>query len=264
MFKLFLAACTVAMTAFIIPRTSAPTASIHTFKVEALDGSVIDFSKYKGKKILVVNTASKCGYTPQYEFLQKLYMNYSDKLIIVGFPANNFGQQEPGNNIEIKEFCTKNYGATFPMAARPRMAADAKSRVPFQLRGDGRRKRGSTGISPRNSTGNHSSTTAASLKIAPRTAMPPSTITRLRSLKRATTAQRMSAVSGFKGKSRNDRKKMGRGEMNAAPCARTTVRVFHFTVSRLLTELVPSRCGCYDPSRRRPAPLPRPTDACTS
>ena len=124
MFKLFLVAFTVAITAFIIPRTSAPTASIHTFKVEALDGSVIDFSKYKGKKILVVNTASKCGYTPQYEFLQKLYMNYSDKLIIVGFPANNFGQQEPGNNIEIKEFCTKNYGVTFPMAAKVSVKGD--------------------------------------------------------------------------------------------------------------------------------------------
>jgi len=98
--------------------------SIHAFKVEGLDGGKIDFSKFKGKKILVVNTASKCGYTPQYEELEKLYKTYSDKLVIVGFPANNFGQQEPGTNTEIKEFCTKNYGVTFPMAAKVSVKGD--------------------------------------------------------------------------------------------------------------------------------------------
>ncbi|MEP6615218.1 MAG: glutathione peroxidase [Ginsengibacter sp.] len=92
--------------------------SIHTFKVDGLEGGTIDFSKFKGKKILVVNTASKCGFTPQYEELEKLYTTYSDKLVIVGFPANNFGEQEPGTNAEIKEFCTKNYGVTFPMSAK--------------------------------------------------------------------------------------------------------------------------------------------------
>ena len=92
--------------------------SIHDFKVESLDGGAIDFSKFKGKKILVVNTASKCGYTPQYKDLEALYQKYKDKLVIVGFPANNFGQQEPGTNTEIKEFCTKNYGVSFPMAAK--------------------------------------------------------------------------------------------------------------------------------------------------
>ena len=98
--------------------------SIYKFKVEGLDGDVIDFSKFKGKKILVVNTASKCGFTPQYELLEKLYEKYSDKLVIVGFPANNFGQQEPGTNVEIKEFCTKNYGVTFPMAAKVSVKGD--------------------------------------------------------------------------------------------------------------------------------------------
>ena len=98
--------------------------SIHDFKVEALDGSTIDFSKYKGKKILVVNTASKCGYTPQYEGLEKLYEQYKDKLVIVGFPANNFGGQEPGTNSDIKEFCKKNYGVTFPMAAKISVKGD--------------------------------------------------------------------------------------------------------------------------------------------
>ncbi len=98
--------------------------SIYEFKVEALDGSTIDFSKFKGKKILVVNTASKCGYTPQYEGLEKLYETYKDKLVIVGFPANNFGGQEPGTNVEIGEFCKKNYGVSFPMAAKVSVKGD--------------------------------------------------------------------------------------------------------------------------------------------
>jgi glutathione peroxidase len=100
------------------------TKSIYDFKVEALDGGTIDFAKFKGKKILVVNTASKCGYTPQYEGLEKLYEKYKDKLVIVGFPANNFGGQEPGTNTEIKEFCKKNYGVTFPMAAKVSVKGD--------------------------------------------------------------------------------------------------------------------------------------------
>lgn len=92
--------------------------------MDGLDGGTIDFSKFKGKKILVVNTASKCGFTPQYETLEKLYSGYKDKLVIVGFPANNFGEQEPGSNEEIKEFCTKNYGVTFPMAAKVSVKGD--------------------------------------------------------------------------------------------------------------------------------------------
>ena len=83
--------------------------SIHSFKVKALDGKTIDFSKFKGKKILIVNTASECGFTSQYEGLQKLYETYKDQLVIVGFPANNFGGQEPGSNEEIGAFCKKNY-----------------------------------------------------------------------------------------------------------------------------------------------------------
>jgi glutathione peroxidase len=98
--------------------------SIYDFKVEALDGTTIDFAKFKGKKILIVNTASKCGYTPQYEGLETLYKKYQDKLVIVGFPANNFGGQEPGTNTEIKEFCKKNYGVSFPMAAKVSVKGD--------------------------------------------------------------------------------------------------------------------------------------------
>ena len=92
--------------------------SIYDFKVEGLDGSTIDFKQFKGKKILIVNTASRCGLTPQYEGLEKLYKQYANKLVIVGFPANNFMGQEPGSNEEIKSFCQKNYGVTFPMAEK--------------------------------------------------------------------------------------------------------------------------------------------------
>lgn len=115
---LFFAFASFILLSFIVP------SSIFKFKVDGLDGSTIDFSKFKGKKILVVNTASKCGFTPQYETLEKLYSGYKDKLVIVGFPANNFGQQEPGSNEEIKEFCTKNYGVTFPMAAKVSVKGD--------------------------------------------------------------------------------------------------------------------------------------------
>jgi len=116
---------TAEMTNATTKTTTAVTAkSIYDFKVEALDGGTIDFAQYKGKKILVVNTASKCGYTPQYEGLEALYKKYQDKLVIVGFPANNFGGQEPGTNTEIKEFCKKNYGVTFPMAAKVSVKGD--------------------------------------------------------------------------------------------------------------------------------------------
>lgn len=98
--------------------------SIHRFKVESLDGGTIDFAAFKGKMILIVNTASQCGYTPQYAELQQLYEKYKDKLVVVGFPANNFGGQEPGTNAEIKNFCQKNYGVTFPMAAKVSVKGD--------------------------------------------------------------------------------------------------------------------------------------------
>ena len=89
--------------------------SIYDFKVPALDGGTINFAKFKGKKILIVNTASKCGNTPHYTDLQKLHETYGSKVTILGFPADNFGHQEPGTNAEIGEFCKKNYGVTFQM-----------------------------------------------------------------------------------------------------------------------------------------------------
>lgn len=93
-------------------------ASIYDFKVPALGGGVIDFSEYKGRKILIVNTASKCGKTPQYAGLQALYERYKDRLTIVGFPSNSFLFQEPGSSEQIADFCEINYHITFPMAAK--------------------------------------------------------------------------------------------------------------------------------------------------
>ena len=93
--------------------------SIHQFVVSALNGDTIDLSSLKGKKVMVVNTASKCGLTPQYEKLQALYDQYKDSnFVIIGFPANNFMAQEPGSNDKIATFCTKNYGVTFPMMSK--------------------------------------------------------------------------------------------------------------------------------------------------
>ena len=89
--------------------------SIYEFKMKSLEGQEISFERYKGKKLLLVNTASKCGLTPQYADLQKLHEQQGDKVIILGFPANNFLWQEPGTNSEIATFCTKNYGVTFQM-----------------------------------------------------------------------------------------------------------------------------------------------------
>ena len=98
--------------------------TIYDFKVESLDGKEINFADFKGKKILIVNTASECGFTPQYADLEKLYEQYKDKLVVIGFPANNFGGQEPGTNTEIGAFCQKNYGVTFPMAAKVSVKGD--------------------------------------------------------------------------------------------------------------------------------------------
>lgn len=94
----------------------AQAKSFHDFKTETLEGEVFDLSSLKGKKVLVVNTASKCGLTPQYEDLEKLFKEFGgEDFVIIGFPANNFMKQEPGSADEIREFCTKNYGVTFPM-----------------------------------------------------------------------------------------------------------------------------------------------------
>lgn len=90
--------------------------SFYDLTVKDIDGNDFAFAQLKGKKVMVVNVASKCGFTPQYEDLQALYEKYKDSnLVIIGFPANNFKEQEPGNNEEIKSFCSLEYGVTFPM-----------------------------------------------------------------------------------------------------------------------------------------------------
>lgn len=137
MIKLFLAltimiSCAQANNNTIITTmntTMDSTTSIHKFAVKALDGGTINFADYKGKKILVVNTASQCGYTPQYKELEMLYEKYKTKLVIIGFPANNFGGQEPGSNTEIKTFCEKNYGVTFPMAEKISVKGDDQAPI---------------------------------------------------------------------------------------------------------------------------------------
>ena len=104
---------------------SAQNKSLHDFTVKTIDGENYSLSQLKGKKVMVVNTASKCGYTPQYETLQKVYKEYKDKnFVIIGFPANNFGSQEPGTNSEIKNFCTEKYSVTFPMMEKISVKGD--------------------------------------------------------------------------------------------------------------------------------------------
>jgi len=92
--------------------------TIHQFKVEGIAGEEIDFAQFRGKKLIIVNVASECGFTPQYSQLQELYEAFSDQLAIVGFPSNDFGGQEPGANESIQSFCEVRYGVTFPLAAK--------------------------------------------------------------------------------------------------------------------------------------------------
>lgn len=92
------------------------SSGFYDFKVKTLEGETFDFASLKGKKVMIVNTASKCGYTPQYKDLEELYKKEGgDNFVIIGFPANNFANQEPGTATEIREFCTRNYGVSFPM-----------------------------------------------------------------------------------------------------------------------------------------------------
>jgi len=103
----------------ILVQDKKETQNIYKFKVTDINGKEFDFSTLKGKKILIVNTASECGLTPQYKDLEAIYEKYKDlNFVIVGFPANNFASQEPGSNNEIEKFCKKNYGVTFPMMGK--------------------------------------------------------------------------------------------------------------------------------------------------
>lgn len=115
--KTFIISLGLLSLAFISPmKTSTEVpASFHEFEMTNIDGQPVSFAQFKGKKVLLVNVASRCGYTPQYESLQELHEKYGDKVVVLGFPANNFGGQEPGSNQEIASFCESEYGVTFPM-----------------------------------------------------------------------------------------------------------------------------------------------------
>jgi len=115
----FMAAKPAASTAMATAEeTVTAPASVYDFTVKSIDGKDVKLSKYKGKKLLIVNTASECGYTPQYKQLEELYKKHGDKVTVLGFPANNFGGQEPGTEAQIATFCEKNYGVTFPLFSK--------------------------------------------------------------------------------------------------------------------------------------------------
>lgn len=101
----------------------------YDFKVKTLEGEEFNFSSLKGKKVMIVNTASKCGNTPQYKELEAIYEKYQDQFVVVGFPANNFAGQEPGSNEDIRKFCSDNYGVTFPMMQKVSVKGDDMSPV---------------------------------------------------------------------------------------------------------------------------------------
>ncbi|MES2761945.1 MAG: glutathione peroxidase [Bacteroidota bacterium] len=123
-FRFFLFLSTVTFLAFA--RKGKPTSSLHQFRATTLEGETLDLASLKGKKILIVNTASKCGFTPQYKELEELYEKYKDKnFTIIGFPCNQFGHQEPGNSTDIKSFCTRNYGVTFTMMQKVDVKGDS-------------------------------------------------------------------------------------------------------------------------------------------
>ena len=108
-------------------KKSNVSGSFYDFKMKSLDGSEIDFAQFRGKNLLIVNTASKCGYTPQLKDLEKLHEQFGNKVAVLGFPANNFLWQEPGSNEEIAEFCERNYGVKFQMFEKISVKGDDKS-----------------------------------------------------------------------------------------------------------------------------------------
>lgn len=115
--------------------TAAAKGSVYDFTVTSIDGKPVKLSDYQGKKLLIVNTASECGYTPQYKELEELYTKHSDRVVVLGFPANNFGGQEPGTNQQIAAFCEKNYGVTFPLFSKVSVKGDDTTPL-YQYLGD--------------------------------------------------------------------------------------------------------------------------------
>jgi glutathione peroxidase len=111
------------------PSAAASKKSFYDLKMRSIEGKEIDFSIYKGKKVLLVNTASECGYTPQYDELQQLHETHGNKVTLLGFPANNFGAQEPGSNEEIGAFCRKNFGVTFQLFEKSDVTGEQQNAV---------------------------------------------------------------------------------------------------------------------------------------
>ncbi len=118
----------VTVVLFACAQSNKKQKNLYDFNVTDIDGKKFDLAQFKGKKVMIVNVASKCGLTPQYELLQELYEEYKNTgFVIIGFPANNFNGQEPGSNKDIKEFCTLNYGVTFPMMEKISVKGDDQS-----------------------------------------------------------------------------------------------------------------------------------------
>lgn len=120
----------VLLTVTIMINSASAQNSLYDLSAPRIDGSVKSLEEFKGKVVLVVNTASECGYTPQYADLQKLYENYKDRgFVVLGFPSNDFGQQEPGTDAEIQKFCSSKFGVTFPLFAKTKVLGPDKSPV---------------------------------------------------------------------------------------------------------------------------------------
>ena len=118
--KLILTALLITMPVALLSQVQ----NFHDFRVRTLEGDDFDLASLKGKKVMVVNVASKCGFTPQYKELQEMYQKYQGDLVIIGFPANNFANQEPGTASEIRQFCSQNYGVTFPLMEKISVKGD--------------------------------------------------------------------------------------------------------------------------------------------
>ncbi len=118
----------IGILAIIMSSSISKSPSLYTenFKINSIEGKPLNLTQFKGKKLLLVNTASKCGYTRQYKALQSLSQKYKDKLVVIGFPCNQFGGQEPGSASEIAEFCQKNYGVTFPLTEKINVKGDSQ------------------------------------------------------------------------------------------------------------------------------------------
>jgi glutathione peroxidase len=137
----------IAFLAFLILSCiSKETGSVHDFKMTSIDGKEVALSSFKGKKLLIVNVASNCGFTKQYKDLESLYKQYGGKVVVLGFPANNFGGQEPGSDSEIKGFCEKNFGVTFPMFSK--ISVKGKDRHPLYEFLSNKEKNGSVSDAP--------------------------------------------------------------------------------------------------------------------